>query len=46
MDKKTIGAASSSAQSKHLTSNKVATSLTVDQLDIDILPIIYEIIRW
>ncbi|XP_055310428.1 mediator of RNA polymerase II transcription subunit 9 isoform X2 [Sitodiplosis mosellana] len=39
MDKKTL----STASSKHITSNQ--TTLTVDQLDIEILPIIYEIIR-
>lgn len=43
MEKKTFGTASSN-NNKHITSNQ--TALTVDQLDIEILPIIYEIIRW
>lgn len=46
MDKKTLSTASS-LNNKNITSNQTANnSLTVDQLDIEILPIIYEIIRW
>lgn len=36
-----------SNNNKNITSNQAANfSLTVDQLDIEILPIIYDIIRW
>lgn len=36
-----------SSQNKNITPNQTPNgSLTVDQLDIEILPIIYEIIRW
>lgn len=46
MDKKAFGT-SSSQNTKNLTSQQAANgTLTVDQLDIEILPIIYEIIRW
>lgn len=42
MDKK-----ASSHNNKNITSSQIANgTLTVDQLDIEILPIIYEIIRW
>lgn len=47
MDKKPL--TTTSSQSKNLTANQTSTSngsLTVDQLDIEILPTIYEIIRW
>lgn len=43
MDKKTPNV-TTSHNNKNLTSNQA--TLTVDQLDIEILPIIYEIIRW
>lgn len=46
MEKKVFSSASSQ-NSKNITSNQAANgTLTVDQLDIEILPIIYEIIRW
>lgn len=43
MDKKAPSTVTSH-NNKNLTSNQA--TLTVDQLDIEILPIIYEIIRW
>lgn len=52
MDKKTFStttSSSTSSQNKNLTTTQQTTangSLTVDQLDIEILPTIYEIIRW
>lgn len=44
MDNKKAMGTLSTQNIKNLASNQ--TVLTVDQLDIEILPIIYEIIRW